>query len=138
MWNVTIRDKGVKDEAITIQVEFSKGEESIVRNFAGNTKDELDRRIKQQLDALTKRDENIELVATGEWTAPVEEAPEPTAEEQAEAEWIDAHNRLKKAQELADMAVKAGQEVTPERQQLIDDLAVYVNTNFKPEYVTKI
>ena len=135
MWTVTIRDTGVKDEAITLQVEFTKGDESIVRNFAGNTKAEIDRRIKQQLDALKARDENIALVQTGEWKEPVEEpTPEPTAEEQAQAAWLEQWNRYKGALAGMKALAEAGVEPTAEEKGDFEALKRWVADNRKKEY----
>ena len=135
MWTATIRDKGVQNEAITCQVEFVNGKESIVRNFAGNTKEEIDRRIQQQLDALVKRDENVDLVTVGEWTAPVEEpAPEPTPEEAARDAWLEKWREFAGAEKGIAALARNGITPKPEEQAAFDALKQWVADNRKPEY----
>jgi len=134
MWTVNIKDKGVKHEAIEIQVEFSNGSESITRNFAGSSKSELDSRIKRQLDALNTRDEDYLKVETGTWTAPVEEEVTKTADELAQEEWLAEWKKYKAAkagmQELAD----AGVTPSEVEQAAFDELKTWVAENRKPEY----
>lgn len=138
MWNVTIRDTGVQNEAITIQVEFTKGEESIVRNFAGNTKEELDSKIARQLETLEKRDANIPLVKAGSWTPVVtEKTPEDLekeAFEAAKAEWLQKKAAL--ATMIEDMQKGRELGITPDETQvsIMQGLATWVNENMRQEY----
>lgn len=135
MWTVNILDKGIENEAIAIQVAFSNGTESIKRNFAGSTKAELDRRIKQQLDALEERDANAELVTVGEWTAPVEEAPaEKTANELAQEAWLEQWKKYRSAKKGMQELKDAGVTPTTEEQTAFDELKAWVADNRKPEY----
>ena len=135
MWNVTIRDKGIKDEAITVQVEYKKGEESIVRNFAGNTQAEIDRRIGNYLQALETRDAEIENVTVGEWTAPVEEAPaEKTPEELEQDAWLEQWNLFVKAEKAMAALERNGITPTQEETDRFEALKKWVADNRKPEY----
>lgn len=134
MWNVSIRDKGIQNEAITVQVEFTKGEESIVRNFAGTTKEEIDNRIKQQLDLLEKRDQNVDLVSVGSW----EKEPEPevvvTVEEQERNLWLEKWREYLQGKKGMEELADAGITPTAEETARFEALKQWVAENRKIEY----
>lgn len=138
MWNVTIRDKGINNEAITIQVAFENGEETIVRNFAGNTKEELDHKIKKQLDALIARDENLVKVSTGAWTAPTEPEVVKTDEEIARDLWLEKWREFVSAEKAMKALERNGITPTAEETQAFNDLRNWVAANRKTEYASLI
>lgn len=135
MWTVTIRDKGLHNEAITLQVEFKNGDESIVRNFAGNTKEELDSKIARQLETLEKRDANVDLVTVGEWTPPFKPVePEKTADELAADAWLEQWNAFTAAEKAMDALKRNGITPTTDEQTAFETLKKWVADNRKPEY----
>lgn len=139
MWNAKILDKGTDKDRIAVQVEFSKtGEESIKVNFTARTVEELNRTIGNYKTSLDNRDAELSALTLGDWTAPDEEEAaevEPTPEEQAETAWNSAKSKLEQALALKKMAEEAGRPVAAERQAEIDQLAAFVDANFKIEYV---
>jgi len=134
MWTVTIKDKGIENEAIAVQVEFTQGDESITRNFAGTTQKEIDNRIKKQLDALVERDANFGNVTVGEWTPAVEEVAEKTAEELEREAWLEQWRVYQKANEAMKALAEAGMEPTEEETTRFNTLKKWVADNRKPEY----
>ena len=135
MWKVTIRDKGIKDELITVQVEFSQGDESIVRNLGGNSKSEIDKLITNQLDALEKRDEEIESVTVGEWNKPAQEIEkDPTPEEAERDAWIEQWESYRHAKKAMEELAEAGIEPTEEEIESFEALKKWVADNRKIEY----
>lgn len=134
MWTVTIRDKGISNEAISVQVEFTQGEESIVRNFSGSTKKELDRRIAQQLDALEERDANAGLVTVGEWVKPAEEKEEKSAEELEREVWLEKWNVYLKAKTGINALTEAGVTPSEEETTAFEALKKWVADNRKVGY----
>lgn len=134
MWEVEIIDTGIKNEAIVAQVNFTKGDEVIVRNFAGSTKDEIDGRIAKQLKALEERDANADLVTPGAWSAPVVEKEVKTQEDIEREAWLEQWEAYKKAKEGMDALEEAGIEPTPEEVAGFNALKEWVAANRKKEY----
>jgi len=139
MWTANILDKGMKRDIINVQVEFSKeGVESDKLNFEGRTVEEIHNTINSQLKARTERDEDFLALKVGQFV-PVEkvteEVVEPTEEEVAKQVWESTKQKLSQALELREMAIKAGRDIDPQRQKDIDELAKFVDENFKNEYV---
>lgn len=135
MWTVTIRDKGVKDELIMAQVEFSQGDETIVRNLGDTTKAGLDQKIAKFKEKLEQRDAEKDLVTTGEWTEPAPEpAPVKTQAEIEQETWLAEWKKYKAAK--AGMKELADAGVTPSEveQAAFDELKTWVAENRKPEY----
>jgi len=135
MWNVTIRDTGVKDELITAQVEFTKGDETIVRNFGASSKADLDRKIASFVEKLEQRDAERANITAGAWTPPEPEPePEKTADELAQEAWLEQWNKFAQAEK--GMAALARNGITPsaEEQAAFDALKQWVADNRKPEY----
>lgn len=135
MWNVNILDKGTKDELITLQVEFTKeGAEPVKKNFAGNTKEDIDRKIKSYKDALEKRDDDFGAVVIGAWTEPVEDIPAPTQEEIDRKAWIEKWQEYKGAKKGMSELADAGVTPTEEEVAAFEALKIWVADNRKPEY----
>lgn len=134
MWTVNIKDKGAKQEVITIQVEFSDGTENIVRNFAGNSQAELDSKIQKYLDLLETRDADISKVELGTWTPKVEEVPEKTAEELAQEAWLEQWKKYQGAKKGMEELAAAGVTPTDEETAAFEALKTWVADNRKPEY----
>jgi len=134
MWNVKIRDKGVADEAITVQVEFTKDSETIVRNFSANSQSAIDQKIISYRDALKKRDEDFDSVAVGDWIDPTQEEVTPTQEELEAQAWVEQWEIYTKAKLGMEALAEAGAEPTPEELASFEALKTWLVSNRKSEY----
>ena len=134
MWTVEIKNKQTQHEAIVVEVDFINGAETITRNIAGTTKEEIDSRIAKQLKLLEDRDANVDAVTVGAWTAPTPAVTEPTKGEKDRdlwlAQWRVYQGSLKAMQALSEANIAPTAEETAR----FEALKTWIADNRKPEY----
>lgn len=138
MWKATINRKEEVSGQQRVYVDFSNGTKTTTEWCIPQDTNGFKSWVKARITAFETAEEMASMADGQEIDISNEAMPTPTPEEQAATAWLGAWKKLESGQKLKQMNESLGMAMNPEDVTALEELAAFVKTNFKQEYIDLI